>query len=81
MSIDAVSVVDGRYERHISQLKHYASEQGLIRYRVQVEVEWFLYLHKHCSAIVPRTLNEDEQQQIERSIEILIPKTPIKSLS
>jgi adenylosuccinate lyase len=44
--LSAISPVDGRYRRHTLNLAPYFSEFGLIRYRVQVEVEYFLALHK-----------------------------------
>jgi adenylosuccinate lyase len=43
-SLTAVSPVDGRYHRQTSPLSPYFSEYGLMRYRVQVEVEYFLAL-------------------------------------
>jgi len=43
-SLTAISPVDGRYRRHTSELAAYFSEFGLIRYRVLVEVEYFIAL-------------------------------------
>ena len=40
-TIDALTPLDGRYESKITELKEIFSEYGLIKYRVQVEVEWF----------------------------------------
>lgn len=42
--LTAVSPVDGRYRRGTQGLAEYFSEYGLIRYRVHVEVEYFLSL-------------------------------------
>jgi len=42
--LTAVSPVDGRYRRSTKGLAQYFSEYGLIRYRVHVEVEYFLAL-------------------------------------
>merc|ERR1719217_1706602 len=42
--LSAVSPVDGRYRRSTKQLASYFSEFGLIRYRVHVEIEYFLAL-------------------------------------
>merc|ERR1719311_522809 len=42
--LSAVSPVDGRYRRSTKQLSSYFSEFGLIRYRVHVEIEYFLAL-------------------------------------
>ena len=43
-SLFAVSPVDGRYESKTSSLRPYFSEFGLIKYRVRVEVEYFIFL-------------------------------------
>lgn len=39
--LDALSPLDGRYQRKVAELCSYFSEYGLIRYRVRVEIEWF----------------------------------------
>jgi adenylosuccinate lyase len=43
-SLTAVSPVDGRYRRAVEPLAHYFSESALIRYRVRVEIEYFIAL-------------------------------------
>jgi len=48
--LTAVSPIDGRYRRNTKGLAEYFSEYGLIRYRVHVEVEYFLAL----MAVVPQ---------------------------
>ncbi len=40
----AVSPIDGRYQRRTRTLQAYFSEFALIRYRVRVEIEWYLSL-------------------------------------
>ncbi|MBQ7773948.1 MAG: adenylosuccinate lyase [Bacteroidales bacterium] len=40
----AVSPVDGRYRRQVEDLSKYFSEYALIRYRVRVEIEYFIAL-------------------------------------
>ncbi|HKK51573.1 MAG TPA: adenylosuccinate lyase, partial [Myxococcota bacterium] len=39
-SLLAISPLDGRYERKLADLRPLVSELGLIRYRVEVELEW-----------------------------------------
>ncbi|HVY06924.1 MAG TPA: adenylosuccinate lyase [Burkholderiales bacterium] len=39
-ALTALSPLDGRYRDKVSRLSDYFSEFGLIRYRIQVEVEW-----------------------------------------
>lgn len=43
-SLSAISPVDGRYRKQLEELAPYFSEFGLIRYRIRVEVEYFLAL-------------------------------------
>jgi len=43
-ALSAISPVDGRYRAQLAGLAPYFSEFGLIRYRVRVEVEYFLFL-------------------------------------
>ena len=43
-TLTAISPVDGRYRRAVDALADYFSESALIRYRVQVEIEYFIAL-------------------------------------
>jgi len=45
-SLNAISPVDGRYRKTVEKLADYFSEGALIRYRVLVEVEYFIALSK-----------------------------------
>jgi adenylosuccinate lyase len=51
MSLYAISPVDGRYRRQTACLQPYFSEAGLIRYRVRVEIEYFIAL---CQLPLPQ---------------------------
>ena len=42
--LTAISPLDGRYSTRTSALGPLVSEFGLIRYRVRIEIEWFLFL-------------------------------------
>jgi len=42
--LTAISPIDGRYRRQLQHLDEYFSEYALIKYRVAVEVEYFLFL-------------------------------------
>lgn len=46
MNLHAVSPLDGRYHRLTTPLSGYFSEYGLMKYRVQVEIEYFIALVK-----------------------------------
>jgi len=43
-SLSAISPIDGRYRNQTQSLAPYFSEFGLIKYRVQVEIEYILFL-------------------------------------
>ncbi len=42
--LTAISPIDGRYASKTASLRDHLSEMALFRYRLQVEVEWFIYL-------------------------------------
>jgi adenylosuccinate lyase len=46
-SLQAISPIDGRYSSKTQQLANYFSEQALIKYRVRVEIEYFIALAEH----------------------------------
>ena len=43
-SLTAISPIDGRYRKQVNHLEDYFSEFALIKYRVLVEVEYFLFM-------------------------------------
>jgi adenylosuccinate lyase len=43
-TLTAISPIDGRYRRQVHHLEDYFSEYALMKYRVQVEIEYFLFL-------------------------------------
>ena len=50
-SLTAISPIDGRYRQKVNELDLYFSEFGLIRYRLMVEVEYFIAL---CDIPLPQ---------------------------
>lgn len=49
--LNAISPIDGRYRSKTEALQHYFSEEALIKYRVQVEIEYFIAL---CEIPLPQ---------------------------
>jgi adenylosuccinate lyase len=45
-TLTTISPVDGRYRKQVQHLDEYFSEYALIKYRVQVEIEYLLFLEK-----------------------------------
>ena len=58
-TLTAVSPIDGRYARQTEPLKNYFSEWALIRYRVRVEIEYFIAL---CNIPLPQLADFDKSQ-------------------
>lgn len=50
-SLTALSPIDGRYHRQTAELASFFSEFGLIKYRVQIEIEYFIAL---CELPLPQ---------------------------
>lgn len=59
--MQAISPIDGRYTRHTQELSHYFSEYALIRYRLRVEVEYFIAL---CELPLPQLQDFDARHFI-----------------
>ena len=55
-ALNAISPIDGRYRSQLESLSPYFSEYGLIRYRVKVEVEYFLFLAEKKVITLPAGL-------------------------
>ena len=53
-ALTAISPIDGRYRSKTTQLADYFSEYALIRYRVRVEIEYFIAL---CELPLPQLEN------------------------
>ena len=56
--LTAVSPIDGRYHSKTENLSEYFSEYALIRYRVKVEVEYFIAL---CELPLPQLADVDKE--------------------
>ncbi|QQR97917.1 MAG: adenylosuccinate lyase [Sphingobacteriales bacterium] len=58
-SLTAISPIDGRYRNKITDLENYFSEFALIKYRIKIEIEYFIFL-----ADVIENINTLSQEQI-----------------
>jgi len=56
-SLTAISPIDGRYRKSVEKLTDYFSEGALIKYRVLVEVEYFIEL---CNLPLPQLADFDK---------------------
>ena len=57
-ALNAISPIDGRYRGKTEKLGKYFSEEGLIKYRVLVEIEYFISL---CEIPLPQLVNFNHQ--------------------
>ncbi|MCF6348291.1 MAG: adenylosuccinate lyase [Flavobacteriaceae bacterium] len=58
-SLNAISPIDGRYRSKTVSLASYFSEEALIKYRVKVEIEYFIAL---CEIPLPQLQHFDENK-------------------
>jgi len=56
-TLNAISPIDGRYRSKTKSLSDYFSEEALIKYRVRVEIEYFISL---CELPLPQLINFNE---------------------
>ena len=45
-SLQNISPIDGRYSKITKELKNYFSESALIKYRIYIEIQYFIHLHQ-----------------------------------
>ena len=58
-ALRAISPIDGRYASKTGALADYFSEEALIKYRIQVEIEYFIAL---CELPLPQLKDFDHGQ-------------------
>ena len=56
-ALNAISPIDGRYRSKVNELAPYFSEEALIKYRVLVEIEYFIAL---CEIPLPQLASVDK---------------------
>ncbi len=75
-ALTSISPVDGRYRNQTAELAQYFSEYALIRYRILVEIEYFISL---CELPLPQ-LKEIKKEQIKKIKDIYLNFTPTEAL-
>ena len=69
-NLTAISPIDGRYRKQVNHLGNYFSEYALIKYRVFVEIEYFLFLSdKKFFKLTPKAKQKLKEIATEFSIE------------
>lgn len=64
-SLTALSPIDGRYRSKVQHLDEYFSEYALIKYRVLVEIEYFLFLADKKFFTAPAPLRKHLRETLE----------------
>lgn len=69
-NLQAISPIDGRYRRQSQALGQYFSEEALIRYRVRVEILYFIALSRELPQLrgVLEKVNEEKLHEIYRNL-------------
>ena len=62
-TINAITPIDGRYLYKIEKLSDYFSEHALFKYRVFVEIEYFLFL---CDNVLKNKITKSEREKIKK---------------
>src|SRR5579862_3156899 len=68
MAIASLSPIGGRYARETEALAPYFSEWALIRYRVQVEVRWLIFMSERPEIEAVRPLHASERMLLEEIV-------------
>jgi len=67
--LQCISPLDGRYISKVENLGEIFSEYGLIKYRIHVEVEWFIYLFNDLKLKGTKVLTQREQKDLRDLVE------------
>ncbi|EAL63263.1 adenylosuccinate lyase [Dictyostelium discoideum AX4] len=67
-NLTAISPIDGRYWGQVQVLSEYFSEYALIKYRVQVEIEYFIELSKLSELKPLNAVNKEDDHKKLRDI-------------
>ena len=62
--LTAISPIDGRYREKITDLFPFFSEYALIKYRVQVEIEYFIALCSEPAVVSLKGIDEDKLNRL-----------------
>ena len=62
--VNAISPLDGRYHKKTELLRPYFSESALIKYRIQVEIEYLISLSKEKKIPELKPFNEKEEKRL-----------------
>ena len=68
LSQQPLSPLDGRYQKAVGNLGEFLSEAGLNRARIQVEIEWIIFLVNQDLLGLKKALSKSEISQLQQAI-------------
>ncbi|PCJ61821.1 MAG: adenylosuccinate lyase [Planctomycetota bacterium] len=77
-SILSISPLDGRYQSKTQELSESFSEYGLIKARIQVEIEWLIALCDEIKIPEARSLSDEERVILQKILDDFSPVEAIK---
>ncbi|MBT4088836.1 MAG: adenylosuccinate lyase [Deltaproteobacteria bacterium] len=77
-SVQAISPLDGRYSSKVEELQQYCSEYALIKYRIQVEIEWLIALAAHPGIDCISPFNQETLSRLRQIYEDFSPQEAVK---
>lgn len=70
-NLTATSPIDGRYRNQTVDLSNYFSEFALIKYRVLIEIEYFIFLHQqNLAQFSKHVINNEQLRNIYKNFSI-----------
>ncbi|MBU2514899.1 adenylosuccinate lyase [bacterium] len=76
--IQAISPLDGRYHSKVKELNEHCSEFALIRYRVQVEIEWLIALAQNPAIDCIEAINDQQIASLRKIYRMFTPEDALK---
>ena len=65
-SLNNISPLDGRYAKNIQKLSNYFSEAALIRYRLQIEIEYLIVLGDEKKILGLEPIHKSDKQKLRK---------------
>ena len=62
--MSAISPLDGRYKKNVSELNEFFSEQALMRVRLEVEVRYLIALSQHRALKKDLSLKREDEKTL-----------------
>lgn len=73
-SLAAITPIDGRYRNKIQELSTYFSEQALIKYRLQIEIEYLIFFLKE---VLKKPLSDKNECDLRNILTVFDEKTAL----